>query len=147
MVLSARNASRREARATNESAHQLTGAVPDVAALEAEGGVGEETAPFACGQPKRSQTRLVIHTEQIVDFTERPGGGARGSSTLPFGASHEAAPPAVWCRVAQRSEERAALGRVERPGTERQGWFQRKPKRVGQPTLVVLECGTLPTTG
>jgi DNA repair protein SbcC/Rad50 len=35
-VEEARNASRREARATKESADQLTGAVPDVAALEAD---------------------------------------------------------------------------------------------------------------
>ena len=35
-VEDARNASRREARATKESADQLTGAVPDVAALEAD---------------------------------------------------------------------------------------------------------------
>jgi DNA repair exonuclease SbcCD ATPase subunit len=35
-VEDARNASRREARATRESADQLTGAVPDVAALEAD---------------------------------------------------------------------------------------------------------------
>src|ERR1700724_2004337 len=52
---------------------------------------------------------------------------------------HQASAPGIGSGVTDRTEDRQAIGRSERPPIERECWFQRKGFPVGEPVRVVLE--------
>src|SRR4029077_12018760 len=60
-----------------------------------------------------------------------------------FHPPHERSAPSVWCRVPDGAEHRYICRGGERAGPKLKGWFQREPRRMFQPSLVVFEGGGL----